>query len=546
MVLSKQRGKYSDTNWTKAYVVVVIAFFLTQGPMLFVYGAWWDDMALWDSSTGFSEANFKLSGFNNPVLYTIITKMNCIDDLWIKNFTFRLIPFSCWLTSLTCFYLFCKRISNNFLYTLYASLLVSTCSLNKTMLLVCCYHYSISIALFMIGLVYFVKDYNLSRNRYKFVVAFFWTLSVLVWRSAVLVIPVALIASVISKIDVDYQSKSFYTLFMKTLIRHYWQIILGLILFSLLYTTSLSPQGEYAVYYSIGKFNIFISPITTLFVCCSLLLGYLSELLGIFSHYGLLSIFYVSLISIIIGYVLSNYHKYSPLDYNISKSVLNIAFLFLFFSVMPFLLREILLSFEIGGYKSRIASLAIFPICMIYAYLIFNLKNNFIKIIICSGLVSLSSFTSISTYLNYERGWVKNEALTFFFKNHIFLKGKTIVCIDNSQYYSPFPQETYRSYEYEGCSKFAFGKNDKTKCIPFNDIRDVSPSIKADYFLFIDVKEEYEDISFNLVKSKFTDDNNRDEIIKNMLMFRLVNKDTFFRILNNNIDDTEVNSARQL
>jgi len=259
-----------DYSWISSYIFVLIVYFASQGLMLVIYGAWWDDMRLWNASVETLEEVGGANSFNNPFIYIIVKSINQINDLVQRNFVFRIIPFICWLVSLTFFFLFLKKLSGNKTYTLYASLLAASCCMNKTVMLICCYHYTISISLFMIGLVFFIYDYYESSFIYKFIVSFLWMFSLLIWRSAVLVIPVALLVSVLSRTELKLTAIDFYYKIVKKLIREYWLIIIGLLVFSVLYKTALAPQGMYASYYSIGLTNLLLSPINTFFCCLSL------------------------------------------------------------------------------------------------------------------------------------------------------------------------------------------------------------------------------------------------------------------------------------
>ena len=531
----KERNLFN--SWVFAYFLVVLVFFMSHGLMLFVYGAWWDDMLLMDNLAPEPVDDYLgSSGINNPFLNFIISSLNGVVDCYARNFYSRFLPFLCWLISLSCFFVVLKKITKNKSYTLFASLFASSCGVNKTMILVCCYHYSISISLFMLGLLFFVDDFYRAKNSTKIIVSMLWTLSVLVWRSAVLVIPLAMFISVFCKIDNknNYNLKSISFIFFRILFKQYWQILLGLLVFSILYVTILAPGGKYAVYYSIGYLNLLTSPITTIFVCVSLLLGYLSNILSVFSKLGFESIIIVVVISAFYLFLLSLIMKRDDRE-QLKTSILWLACIFLFFSMLPHLFRDIVLSFDIGGYKSRVASLAVFPMSMIYAFFINSIINCRIRIIIGSIIVALSSFYCVNIYFDYEKGWLKNEALADFFKHHDYLKDKTLVCIDNSSFYSSFPVETYRNYEYEGCAKLAYGKNDSTKCFAYNDLKQISSTIDANYFIYINVQEPIDvieirnNVGFKSLFYRFNNTQKRDNLKKGLFMYRIETKEDFLR-----------------
>ena len=511
-----------STAWIYAYFAVVFFFFLSHGLMLALYGAWWDDMLIWDPSL---EAYEKFAGsdnFNNPFLYILHKSILQITSLETRNFVFRLISFFCWFVSLTCFFLFLKKITNNINYTFYSSLLAASCGLNKCMALICCFHYTISISLFMMGLVLFVEDYYKERKLYLLVVSLLWTLSLLIWRTAVLAIPVVLVVAVISRMDVKIARREFYLNFLKNLFTKYYMIIIGLCIFAVLYKTILAPHGSYAAYYSVGVKNVILSPITTMSCCFSLILGYLSNLLNVYSQSGTVTL--VSGLSILLAclwFRCSDEKDVGSLD----KSVLWLSCLFLFFSMMPHLLREIVYLFDINGYKSRVTALAVFPLCMIYGVILTDMKNVKVRLSVLCILVVSSVYYSINIYSDYARGWLKNEAIAGYFSSHNELKGKKIVCIDNAQIYSPFQSEHYRYYDFEGCAKLAYGNDDNTKCDGWNTFNTIYRRFDdADYYLCIDKKEQHSYRGISLIYESFNKQK-RNSMSKTMLTFRQIEKD---------------------
>ena len=368
-----------EVSWWQIYLYVVIVYIMSHGLMLLLYGAWWDDMLLWNVPDKDLELFMGPSNFNNPFIYFIVSSINRIGDTEIMNFVFRLVPFVCWFISVSSFFLINKIITNNRAFTLYSSLICASCGLNKCMMLISCYHYSISISLFMIGLVCFVYDYYKDTIWYRLLNALAWTLSLLVWRSAVLVVPALVIIACIGKTKFRWNSTDSYAMIIKYAICKYWMLILGLVTFTGLYLTILAPQGTYAGYYSVDLRNMILSPITTVLSSLSLFLGYTSNLFSIFATYNTFNIVYIIILISLFSIFLSNFSFKMDLAHR--NEILMVACLFLLFSMMPHLLREFVCSYDINGYKSRVAALAVFPLSMIMAYFIFvKIVHNLRKI----------------------------------------------------------------------------------------------------------------------------------------------------------------------
>ena len=102
-----------DLSWRRIYKYTIFTYFLSHSWMLLIYGAWWDDMLLWNVSQEDLKSFMGPDNFNNPFMYYSISSIAKIEDLEIMTFVYRLVPFICWFISLTCFFLFLKKVSNN-------------------------------------------------------------------------------------------------------------------------------------------------------------------------------------------------------------------------------------------------------------------------------------------------------------------------------------------------------------------------------------------------------------------------------------------------
>lgn len=479
-----------ERSWTSIFILTVIVYFMSHGLMLLVYGAWWDDMLLWNVSLEDIDYFLGPDNFNNPFLFYIIKSIASIENIKVMTFLYRLVPFVCWLISVSSFFFFCKMITQNKWFTLYASLLAASCGLNKCMLLICCYHYSISIALFMVGLVLFVYDYYKENYFTKLCVAILWLLSLLVWRSAVLVVPVAMVMASMMKVGIDrHKIISSIMKILSYLIRNYYLILFCLVIFILLYLTILAPRGVYSSYYAIDLKSLLLAPLTTFISCLTLILNYVinvSLVNNILFFNGtaflIIGIFLVFLLYFVIE------KKYEEVE--ISASIKIVAVVFLFFSMMPHLLKEICFSFDISGYTSRITSLAVFPISMLLGYMFCRSQLRY-KNLLFSIFLLFSSLYSIKTYADYNRGWDKNVEIAQFLKSKSFLNGCRLKFQDTAVDYSTFPTEAFRYYDMEGCARLAYGKNTKTICSNYYHKGERDSLFEYDYLIHIYQNDNY-------------------------------------------------------
>ena len=509
------KDAYND--WVSILILTLLMYVICHGLMLIVFGAWWDDMLLWNVSQENIDFFLGPDNFNNPFLFYIIKSISSIENINVMTFIYRLVPFVCWLISVLSFFFFCKIITQNKLFTLYASLLAASCGLNKCMILICCYHYSISITLFMIGLALFTYDYYKNIYYLKWCVAVLWLFSLLVWRSAVIVIPAAIVIA--SIIKVGYDRRDPVNSIMKMLlylVKKYHAMLICIAIFTLLYLTILAPKGFYASYYSVNLTDVLISPFSTLVSCLTIFLNYLSNVISI-DYIVTSRELRMLLIWVLIVFLFTYKLKGRNMGEENSSSIFIIAVLFLFFSMMPHLLREYNICYNINGYTSRVASLAVFPISMLIAYFFYKINVQY-KQILFSLFLLFSSLYSIKTYTEYNRGWAKNVEISQFLKENRYLDGCNIKFLDTAVDYSTFPSEDFRYYDMEGCARLAYGKYTKTRCSNYYHKGERDSNFKYDYFLYIFQKENYgltQYIGNYLIPTNMPDN-------KNNLTFKLV------------------------
>ena len=504
-------------QWYLSFFLVVLTYFICHFLMFFVGGTGWDDMFyLYNTQEEIS----KFLGpetFNNPIMLWIFKGINLIEDFSTQTLVYRLCSFIGNFITVTSIWYVVKVITRDFEITLFVSLLAAACSVNKCMILICCYHYTFSNALFFLGLCFFLYDFY-NHNRWCLLIcAFLWFLSFTLWKSAALLMPLVVIIACINKTDFNYIHKHSYWNLIKCAIVSYWEILFALIVASVIYVLLLSPQGEYADYYKIRLLNVVLSPITCLFSCLNIVASYFGVIVTSFSSRET-EIFIGAVLLFVPVYILVK--DYTKEDTKISGRLLVIAVLFLYFSVYPQMLKgRLAFVCDIDNYGSKTASLAALPLSLFIVYFISTIQRKRIKNIVFSILFVGSILYSMEVYFDYNKFWSKKISVINYLKEHHELKGKKVLIIDTVTEYDAFPRGTSTYYDYDGCARLAYGKYTKTSFSVFYPKQEREPRGLYDYKLLVIKNADIS--SFDLMTKRIISPAAYDEAVNDMLIYRL-------------------------
>ena len=488
-----------NISWSSCLLITLIVYFVSHALMLSLYGAWWDDMLLWNVTPKMLYDFLGPDNFNNPVLYETIKAITSIRELKLQTFIFRLVAFVGNLIPIICAFFILRRITAKKSQTLLVVCLMAACGVNKAMIFICCYHYTFSNALFFIGLVYFVNDYYKSTIINRVVYAVFWFLSLVVWRSPALLIPfVVCVASILKVPNFEYKKTDCYKKAFINAISYYWPVILGCFVFVVLYKTILAPHGVYEAYYRIGKKTLVLSSFSTVLSLLSTITTYLGALLLQTKR-----LLFVLVLLVPIYYILNN----SKLTFNtVNKKNIFMMLGFAFFAFLPQMLRNVSLGSNIDGYSSRQMSLELMPL----SFLLYCFVSCFPKVlskIIFSVLLSCSILYSINVYLDYNRYWAQKESIAMFLEHNPQLEGKHIDVVNAVPEYYAFSCEGDRNYDYEGCARLAYGAGTTTK--------------------MKEIDEEYADKEFNANYCLYIHKNKELQSSIKLYLYRLFNKEKY-------------------
>lgn len=503
-------------KWLLGFLLVVITYVLSHSMMLFVPGIWWDDCGL------FNMPPDKLSEwhdeFNNPFLREVnYIVLGYSDNILSQTLFYRLFPFFTGLLSVLCVFIIVKKVTCHYGMTVITSLIAASLCMDKTTPILITCTYQASLALFMLGLVFFVFDYYKDNISFRILASFLWFLSLCIWRSPIITIVYVLIAACLLKVKFNFVERKSYLNILRIGLSRYWIFLFVIIVFAVLFKTILAPQGSYAQYYSLNPLTIIASPFTAISNSFRLLVQTCGEILLTFGSSHIIgTILFLFFCVIYFAFV-----KLKFKESYVNNMLLMLAFGMLVSTVYPHVLvHEINFALDFGGWTSRFASMALFPVAFILAYLI-QLLSKRIRPILLGLIISGSIMLSNLTAFGFIRGWARNEAIVEAMTKCPYIEGKKIMYFSNADNYSVFQNEPDRFYEIEACARLAYGPNTKTECLQYNpgiSASTLKPDFAPDYYMFIDRRDDYN--SLILCYRRLFRPSKYRECVKNMLLVR--------------------------
>lgn len=456
---------FKQNNTTLACIIFAV-FVCTHFLMLFIDGEWWDDYVAWNVP------------FEN--LYKEYGPGNCNDifNLFYLQFVyqhfsqhyhifiFRTCSFIALGISIICSWFIINDLTNNKHFTFFVCLLFSTFGFDKTAFLTVCIHYAVANMLFMLGLVFFIKDYKNEKKRFIICSAIFWFLSLFVWRSAALLMPLAIIIASCLKNEIHIKKFSSYIECLRFIIRRYWPILLSLIIFALVYKFFLDQNGEHASYYKPSIINLLISPILAIISGFTTSISYLAFCLRSLTIEYHLPMALISFTIVAVIYLIIKPIDYPPSNKHIKKRLISLSFLFMVVSfILPLSIYGVFTLATPIEYRSRTLSLSGLPLAVIYVSFISIFPHKNFKLIYAL-LLSGSILYTVSGYINYGFSLSKTDAIVQIFQEHKELENQKLLFVDNS-FETNGHGHNLRSYEYEGMARIAYGSDTKTLAMSF-------------------------------------------------------------------------------
>lgn len=471
-------------GWKINFAFVLLVYFAAHVLMLLSNGVWWDDYVVWDVTPQMLYNYLGPNEANGPVQYAYINFVVSHFPLYKQMYVFHLQEFLFHGISLVCCWFILKLITSNKAFTTMSCLLMAAYGLDSTSLLVICSHYTIANCLFMMGFLAVVKEFYSGRKYLLFLTGVLWLLSLLVWRSSALLMPLVLLFLAFAKNKDAWRTVRGWIDVIKYIFVHYWPIIVFVALFIPTYLLFMKPSGYYEDYYTPQIKNIITSPLTSFLSAIMAVILAIGTGMQSIADSGSLVITCIIGACVFIVYLISEkYISENNEEEGSYTSLAGMAFLYLMSSmILQLCIYSFLEVVDISEYKSRLLSLGAFPTAVIIIYILYYFPKKVRSIAFAMIMVGMATYTTY-TYVDYLYAWEKTDIITDYFRQHPELKGKDLYIVDNALEANE-NRSNLRFYAYEGMARMAYGAETKTR-VESKYYDTYGSSFKSDYVLYI-------------------------------------------------------------
>ena len=451
--------KYPLNNWKLNFCLVVLVYIVAHIPMLLSNGVWWDDWTVWNVTGESLYAYLGPNNANEVCQYTYIKLITKLFSTGSQIYIFHLISFIVHGISLLCFWFILKKITTDIGFTTMCSLLIASFGMDTTSMLIICSHYAFANCFFFIGLLTLIYEAYNEKPYLLFITGITWLCSLLIWRSAAMLMPFCLLTLSFFKTNIQLKDFKSWLNSIKYVFVHYWQIIVIVSIFIPLYILYFGPAGSYSAEYTPRLKNVITSPITSIISAIISVPLFIKECIN--GYYGGGN-FYLILLSIFISCLIYSIMSLSIKEKSDYKWIAVISLLYLAVStILQLWIYSYLEIVDISEYRSRVLSLGALPISIIVTYLLCFLPHK-VKKVSFAILLSGSMLFTMYSYIDYIYAFSKSEIVAEYFHDNDELKNKQIRLIDYSYEYNE-NKSTLRYYAYEGMSRMAYGQDSHTK-----------------------------------------------------------------------------------
>ena len=455
--------KIGRSGWTWNFTFVILIYLVAHVLMLLSNGVWWDDFIVWDVTPQMLYDYLGPANANEPPQYAYIKLVTDLFPLYQQVYFFHLIAFIFHGISLICSWFILKTITSDKAFTTMSCALMAAYGLDRTSMLIICLHYTIANCLFLIGLLACVKEYYNGKKYLLYIAGLAWLSSLIVWRSAALLMPFFLIVFACAKNRELVRKPKEWARIIRYIFVHYWPIMVVVFIFIPLYLIYLRPSGYYKDYYTPPTVNIFMSPITAIISAVLAVLLAVGHSVKSFCDSGnfLITLIILMFAGGIYAYSKSFMSKQTE-ESSRYKGIAGIAFLSLTASmILQLFVYDHMEVLDVSEYKSRLLSLGAFPTAVIIIYFLQYVHVK-IRYAVFALLLTGSITYTIYTYIDYSYAWYKSELITDYLRQNPELEGKNILVIDHA-YAANENESTLRFYVYEGIARMAYGTDTKTR-----------------------------------------------------------------------------------
>lgn len=454
--------KVSTKGWTLNFAFVLLIYFIAHALMLVSNGVWWDDYVVWNVTPEKLYAYLGPGEANGPAQYAYISAVTNLFPLHLQVYVFHALAFLTHGISLLCCWFILKAITSDKAFTTMCCALIAAYGFDSTSMLIICSHYTIANCLFLIGLLACVKELYTGKKYLLYLAGAIWLLSLIVWRSSALLMPLCLLILACVKNKDSWRTLSGWWNIICYVFVHYWMVIAFVLCFAPIYLIAIAPSGFYDDYYTPKIANIITSPFTAFVSAVMAVVIAVGNAFKSMCDSG--SFVITILIFAVAGciYWYTRKHIQSEKEEISYKPLAGIAFTYLMVSmILQLFIYGFLDVLDISEYMSRLLSLAAFPTAVIIVYLLQYVHRKIRYVVFSLILTGFVAYTTY-TYVDYSYAWHKTEVITDYMKQHLELDGTNILVIDHA-YAANENQSCLRSYVYEGMAKMAYGQETLTK-----------------------------------------------------------------------------------
>lgn len=439
--------------------------------MLLINGVWWDDWIIWNAPRATLVNNWITEG-NTPHLAAIHLFIYDNFALGIIPLVYRFIAFISGIVSLLLIWEILRCFKLPLSFRVGVAALVACSPMNTATILMCCMMYNVSTPLFFLGALLFLRSLESGNIFMKLGASISLFLSLFFWMSPIVVIPFMVLIVALWQIKPEKWSyANVRHVFLKCL--SWWYIWIIPIIFWIVRSILFKPKAQFNDYYALDLKAILILPLTivqSLIKNVLGLLGYEIEMISGSLTYTIGLLLLVMFMIIITRYVLPTRE-----DLPVSKrQALNISWI----SIIVFvgaLIPTAIIGGRIGdssgfdSIQSRYQALMILPVSLILYALISQVRGVRTRNIILAVLITTSTFATVRTLLNYQRGWFKELAVVSIIKNEPLLRESNInvVVKDLAQDVNEYPNTVMPDYAYTGMSNLALDRDQTHRYISY-------------------------------------------------------------------------------
>ena len=451
------------------YFLIFIIYLFTHGFLLLNRGLFWDDWITYHMDPQVQLSVYSQAGsFLNSGAYIHIFFSSIGDGI----LSYRVAVFLSYLIISCLLYSIIRQIEIiPRLFRLFIVLLFIVLPMNSARISLICLPYALNLMLFFIGFWAIIQYYNLKENKIYYILAII-TFFLSFFAFSTFFIYLIPLGYVIYHEVIQNKLKNNTTVFKIQIVF----LFLLPVFFVFLKKVFYEPYGYYQGYNEVSIDNLWLIPNYLSRYCENNIVGTIKVLIPNTPFHFLI----ILIVGLTLFYLLNYY--YQEID-EISLKNLIILFIFGIFlfilAAFPYILAGLISSYTEWNSRHQLLipfGLAVIIVSSLYLLLPNKNRNLFLSMIVITCMIA----TQLN-YIDFQRDWIKQEAIMDYMKSDSsFRFNTTFIIKDNIPEYNA-NQRTYRSYEYTGWMKHTFGDETRLAAPTKNDLEVFTKYISPDY-----------------------------------------------------------------